>query len=342
MNKNSVSDYCCPRTKQPLSIKEILEEQGDNIIAGILISASGNEYEIKEGIPNFTININDERNHYALNLFREKAKEYDKYQHLSFQTFLQDENKVRNAIIDKLCLEEDSKVLEVNAGTGRDSLLIQQRLSEKGTLHVQDISVEMLELCSEKLKEGKARTEINRSNAIHLPYYDNTFDAVYSFGGVGMNTYTDNKVALAEIVRVTKPGGRIAIGGLSIAPWLRDSLFAKILINHNEHYANDIKLNDIPAEARELNLKWILSGAGFMIDFTKGGKEPEADFHYEIPGVRGGTLYNRYFGQLEGVTPETKKLAQEARKQLGISMHEWLDELIKREAEKILNNKNEI
>jgi len=204
---------------------------------------------------------------------------------------------------------------------------------------VQDISREMLLICQEKLKNVDVETEVHQGNASKLPYAAQTFDAVYSFGGVGMNTYSNNKEAIAEMVRVTKIGGRIVFGGLSLAPWLRSTHFAKVLINHNSHYANDILLNDLPIQARNLNLNWILEGAGFVVDFTVGSGEPKANFDYQIPGPRGGTLLTRYMGNLEGVTPETKNLALKAREKLGVSMHQWLEDLIKREAEKVLIDK---
>lgn len=325
MKEELLNDYVCPQTKSKLQFTN-----------GILLSKEGIEYKIQDGIPCFIIYSDMEKNDYAINLFKAKADDYDKYQHLSFETFYQNETEVRNSMIDRLDLKPDSRVLEVNAGTGRDSVLIAKRLSNKASLHVQDISIDMLKKLKEKMVDVEIPLFINQSNACKLPYPDKVFDAVYSFGGVGMNTYADNKQVLAEIIRVTKPCGKIVIGGLSLAPWLRSTSFGKILINHNPHYANEINFADLPIEARELNLSWILSGAGFVIDFKVGEGEPEANFDYEIPGIRGGTHKTRFYGQLEGVTPETKELALKAREKAGISMHKWLDDIVKREAKKIL------
>lgn len=338
MKKDLLDYLVCPKTKSNLALKNeiynnsLLEE-------GILTNKEGDEYKIENGIPNFITNNDIIKNDYAINLFKEKVNDYDKYQHLSFETFYKNETDVRNLMIDKLNLNPASCVLEVNAGTGRDSVLIAKRLSANASLHVQDISIDMLKVLKEKIKDINVPLLISQGNACNLPYADNTFDAVYSFGGVGMNVYADNKEVLAEIVRVTKPEGKVVIGGLSLAPWLRKTTFGKILINHNQHYANDIILTDLPVEARDVNLSWILSGAGFVLDFVIGEGEPEANFDYEIPGVRGGTHRTRFYGQLEGVTPETKQLALKAREKIGKSMHKWLDEIVKREAKKILDEK---
>lgn len=336
MQKDLLNYIVCPKTKSKLILKKITQSDNNEITEGVLKSENDTEYEIIKGIPSFIVYNDLEKNNYAINLFKEKAAEYDKYQHLSFETFYQKEEDVRNSMIDKLELKTDATVLEVNAGTGRDSVLIAKRLSDKASLHVQDISIDMLMRLKEKVVDLDVPVSITQSNACKLPYQDDIFDAVYSFGGVGMNTYADNKQVLSEIIRVTKPGGKVVVGGLSLAPWLRETTFGKILINHNTHYANEINFADFPIEARELNLSWILSGAGFVIDFKVGEGEPEANFDYEIPGIRGGTHKTRYYGKLEGVTPDTKELALKAVKKTGLSMHKWLDKLVEKEAKKIL------
>lgn len=339
MKITSITNYRCPISLSELELDQTSIINGGKVEDGALVSGKiEKKYLIKDGIPDFTVynEKEKEKNEYAITLFREKAKEYDKFQHLSFETFYENETNVRNSIIDKLNLNKGSHVLEINAGTGRDSILISKRLSKDGLLHVQDISRDMLEVCVNKFQNSEVPLEIHQGDACKLPYPDKIFDAVYSFGGVGMNTYSNNKEAIAEMVRVTKTGGRIVFGGLSLAPWLKNTFFGKVLINHNPHYENEISFNDLPIQARNLNLNWILAGAGFVIDFSVGEGEPSANFEYEIPGSRGGTHLTRYLGNLEGVTPETKKLALKAREKTGISMHKWLDELIRKEAEKIL------
>jgi len=337
MKIGSLEIFRCPDTGNKLFVKSKNQVEGSKLEDGQLkVKSTGKIYNVIKGIPQFLEMPEDVKNDYATNLFKEKAKDYDAYQHLSFETFYENETEVRNKLIDRLHLKSNSSVLEVNAGTGRDSVLIAKRLTKNSNFHVQDLSWEMLELCKLKLADLEVPFEIHQGNACKLPYANKTFDAVYSFGGVGMNTYADNKIAIAEMVRVTKVGGKIVFGGLSLAPWLRETVFGKILVNHNPHYANEISFKDFPVEARSLNINWILSGAGFVIDFTVGQGEPSANFDYEIPGPRGGTHKTRFYGQLEGVTEQTKELAQKAREKLGVSMHSWLDELVKKEALKIL------
>ena len=99
---------------------------------------------------------------------------------------------------------------------------------------------------------------------------------------------------------------------------------------------NNFSLEDIPVEARNVNLSWILHGVVYCMEFEVGEGEPDADFDFDIPGKRGGTLRTRYYGKLEGVSPETKRLAQEAREKLDISMYEFLNQSIQKAANDIL------
>lgn len=317
---------CDPITKGELEFKD-----------HSLVNSDGDKYEIKNGIPILLELTDRRRNEYALNLFHQKADVYDKYQHLSFETFNLDENDVRNSLIDKLRLRGNERVLELNAGTGRDSLLINQRLLGGGKLCVQDISFEMLSVLTDKLKND---VYVTQSNAEALPYKDNTFEGVYSFGGVGMNAYSDTNKIMSEIVRVSKRGARIVIGGLGMAPWLYDTEFGRILINHNNHYANVFDLSTVPVEARDVEFNWILNGAGFCVSFTIGEGEPDANFDYQIPGVRGGTLRTRYYGRLEGVAPETKDKLTIVREKLGISMYDLLNGVLNEYCQKILAEDN--
>lgn len=324
LDKRFLEALCDPQTKGALEI------QGEK-----LVNSQGISYEINNGIPNFNVITNDKKNNYALNLFEKVASTYDDYHNLNFDTFKQDEECVRNAMIDKLNpARSHIRVLELNAGTGRDSVLIKKRMSADSQLHVQDISKEMLDVLREKFKEDSVF--ITQSNACALPYKDNTFDAIYSFNGVGMGIYTDVNIQMSEICRVAKKGAKVVIGGWGIAPWLYNTEFANVLINQNKHYMNKFDFSCLPVEARNVEVQWILNGAGCSIQFEVGEGEPEADFDIDIPGARGGTLRTRYYGKLEGVSPETKELALKAREKLDISMYEFLNRTIFEAAKKII------
>ena len=271
----------------------------------------------------------------ALDFYEGRSDAYDKYLHLTFQTYGEDEEKVRNKMIDLLEIQKESKVLEVACGTGRDSILIEKKLGPQGQLCLTDISQDMISKAYNKLQDSEKNIFFATANAIHLPFPDNYFDSLFSFGGLG--EFSDPSLFFKEAVRVCKKGAKIVVGDENLPIWQRDTLFGKILSNYNKQFLAEVPFEALPKEAREVKCEWIIGGVFYLINFKVGEGEPYANFDFEIPGVRGGTHKTRFYGNLEGVSEETKLAAIKAREKLGISMHNWLDELIKREAQKILD-----
>jgi hypothetical protein len=143
------------------------------------------------------------------------------------------------------------------------------------------------------------------------------------------------------MIRVVKPGGKIVVGDENMPVWLRETEFGKILMNSNPHYKYDLPIDLIPVAARNVSIDWVIGGVFYIISFVKGSGEPYADFDFQIPGIRGGTHRTRFYGHLEGLSPETIDLAKKARKATNQSMFDWLESAVKAAALKDLN-KNEI
>jgi len=297
-----------------------------------LIDEDENIYPFIKNIPDLTfpreLEIHDQK---VKDFYNSRAEVYDKFLPLTFKTYFKNELEVRNDFITALNINKGNKVLEVACGTGRDSELIAKKLGTNGELCLQDISPLMLKKCIERLKDNPIKTHFCVSNACYLPFPSRYFDATYSFGGLG--EFSDIRKSLMEMVRVTKLGGKIVVGDESMPPWLRETEFSKILTTTNPQFEAELPLNQIPIEARELRLRWVIGGVFYLIDFEVGNGEPDADFDFEIPGERGGTYRTRYEGQLEGVTKEVKKLAYDAIRKKGISMHKWLDNIVRQAAQ---------
>lgn len=320
--------FICPQTHQALST---IEEPGGKKLK----TNNGIEYKFINGFADLTYPpVLGTRGKETLEFYENRANVYDKFLYQTFKTHNEDEHATRNGFIDKLNLKADSKVLEIACGTGRDSELIAKRLGKKGQLVLQDISPSMLSICKEKLSAHNIDKVFCISNAAYLPFPDKYFDATYSFGGLG--EFPDIKRSMAEMVRVTKTGGKIVVGDESMPPWLRNTYFSKVLSKTNPQFLAEVPLKDMPVEARKFTLQWVIGGVFYLIDFEVGDGEPLGNFDYEIEGPRGGTLRTRYEGELEGVTKETKELAYKAAKAKGLSMHQWLETLVKEAAKKDL------
>ena len=328
MNRAMLSRFRAPETGEEL----FPENDGDreDISEGFVRSASGSRFPIHNGIIDLshprTLAPPDER---ARSFYEGRVEDYDRYLHLTFDTFGESEDAVREAMVDRLELKPDSRVLEVGAGSGRDSAHIVRRVP-RGEFIGTDISPSMLSACKSRLQGAETRFELAVANASHLPFPDDSFDALFQFGGVG--EFSDIRRFFREAVRVVRPGGRVVAGDESMPVWLRNTEFSRLLTFTNPQYAAPLPLEHLPIEARDVCVRWIIGGTFYLIDFTVGEGEPNADFDFVIPGPRGGTRRTRLYGQLEGVTPETKLLAQEACQRRNISMHEWLEEVVREAA----------
>lgn len=327
--------YICPVLHSELNL-QVETIENNEIKRGFWINDQGHSYPIVNNVPNFIHpKILGELQQEQLDYYQTIAEDYDQVQHLTFDIQNENEAKVRASNISRLKLTPSSKILEVACGTGRDSAIIAKQLNESGALYLQDLSLAMLSQCQQRLKEVQVPVHYSLGNASYLAFPDNFFDAVYSFGG--LNVFDDKKKSLKEMVRVTKLGGRIVVGDESMPPWLYETEFGQILLNNNKLFKISLPLEEMPVEARDVCVRWIIGGVYYLIDFTVGEGEPTANFDMEIPGVRGGTLNSRYFGQLEGVSNETKRLAIEAAKNKGQSLHQWLTDTVLKSASKDLD-----
>ena len=97
-------------------------------------------------------------------------------------------------------------------------------------------------------------------------------------------------------------------------------------------FGADLPLSQLPVEARDTEIQYVIGQTFYLISFTVGDGEPRANFDFEIPGVRGGTYRTRLEGKLEGVSPEAKKLAKTAAVKTGESLHAWLDRVVRNAA----------
>lgn len=261
---------------------------------------------------------------------------YDAALDWQFAALHEDEDAVREQMVDMLHLEPGFRVLEVGCGTGRDSHRLARKLGADGELFLQDLSPNMVRACARRMAEQDrglsfpCRLSFAIANACYLPFPDGHFDAVFHFGG--FNEFSDQRRAAAEFARVAKPSGLVLFGDESVGPWLRAAEFGRIVIANNPLFAHTLPLEALPLCARDVTLRWMMGNCFYVITFRKGDGPPPLDLDLPHQGWRGGTMRSRYFGVLEGVTPEAKELARQGAAAAGVSIHEWLDRLVRRQA----------
>ncbi len=342
MNRSSLRAFRCPLTKGPLRV-DVESALGDEVVSATLVSPEGRRYPVRRGMP-FLVDPArapaDREERHSEAYYQAASQLYDRGMDWLFRSFHEDEARVREGMIDLLGLRGGERVLETGTGTCRDSAGIAARLGPDGELYMQDLSPNMLEIGRDKfhalVQAGRitCRGEFLVGDAVCLPFASGFFDAAYHFGG--LNLFADRKQAITEMARVVRVGGKVVVGDEGLGPWHRRTEYGEILLNSNRLYQHDAPLDCLPECAREVCARWILGNAFYLIDFRVGEGAPPLDLDMPIVGKRGGTHRTRFYGQLEGVTLEAKKLALEAAGRAGLSVHEWLDRAVRHEAERAL------
>lgn len=102
----------------------------------------------------------------------------------------------------------DEIILDVAAGTGEPGLTIATKL-DGGKVIITDLSEDMLDIAREHATLRSIKNiETRACDVCELPFDDNTFDAISC--RMGFMFFPDMQLAANEMVRVLKPGGRIA------------------------------------------------------------------------------------------------------------------------------------
>jgi ubiquinone/menaquinone biosynthesis C-methylase UbiE len=255
-----------------------------------------------------------------------RVSAYEENLHLTFDTHFVHEESLRRELIQNVITDSTRTILDLGGGTGRDAVLIDEYASPGGVAVLHDASESMLGVAKSKLSSSNLQWRLVHAPAAPLIYRDESFDCVYSFGG--FNEFGDARTALAEIVRVTKVGGKILLVDEGFAPWLRDSEIYRVLSLTNAQFHAEAPIASLPSSASAVQLSWLMNGSFWCLALTRGTDDPHVNFDLAIPGERGGTHRSRYFGSLEGVEPNLRSAVYELAKNRGLSRYAALTEAL--------------
>ena len=193
-------------------------------------------------------------------------------------------------------VKKEASVLELGAGAG---VFSKELVALAGNLIVSDISEEQLAINKLKMTELGLEGRIEKFlllDITDLNYIDNNhYDVVTCVGGALNYTFDKEQVAIAEMLRVTKPGGVVILGvmslinslmrylpaivdeknqfGIGATKWLMDTGIqdAEHYPVDNKHYVHMMKSNEIDALFESQNVQVIEKRAAGL--FSMAGEE---------------------------------------------------------------------
>lgn len=101
------------------------------------------------------------------------------------------------------------KALDVAGGTGDLALALSKRVGAEGRVVLTDINLAMLERGRDRMLDRGLNVPALQCDAERLPFHSDSFDCVTI--GFGLRNVTHKELALAEMLRVLRPGGRLVV-----------------------------------------------------------------------------------------------------------------------------------
>jgi ubiquinone/menaquinone biosynthesis C-methylase UbiE len=102
-----------------------------------------------------------------------------------------------------------ARILDVGCGTGDDALAMAELVGSCGQIVGLDYSPSLIEEAHQRVKDGALPVDFTSGDVHRLDFPDNSFDGCRA-DRVFMHL-RDREQALAEMIRVTRPGGRIVV-----------------------------------------------------------------------------------------------------------------------------------
>jgi SAM-dependent methyltransferase len=119
-----------------------------------------------------------------------------------------------HTLLDRLGVEDGMDMLDVATGTGNVAIPAARSGARVSGL---DLTPQLLEVARERAEQTGVQVSWVEGDAEQLPFADGSFDRVSSCFGVIFAPR--HRIATSELVRVTRPGGRVAV-----AAWTPEGL----------------------------------------------------------------------------------------------------------------------
>lgn len=216
-------------------------------------------YPVVDGIPWLLAEdrLSELDRHFQQEYGEETARKYDVMIRLQSLLIGCWEPAERRRMVNLLDVPEGARILEIAVGTGSNLRWLSRLAGRSGEIVAVDLSLAMMRVAQQLAKALPSPVHFVRGDACHLPFADDTFDAVFHFGG--LNTFGDMGAALREMVRVAKPGAPIVAGDEGMSEARRRTWLGRRLGRMNQLNLCRPPFAEVPwdqVEAFELHWAW--------------------------------------------------------------------------------------
>jgi ubiquinone/menaquinone biosynthesis C-methylase UbiE len=247
-----------------------------------------------------------------LEVWRESARYWTKHSETIHQMFA----PLTRALIERAGIHKGQTVLDIAGGAGEPSLTIAETVGSEGSVTCTDGVAEMVEAArAGAQRRGLTNVQFRQCAADSLPFADNSFDVVVS--RLGMMFVPDPVVALRGMLRVLKPGGRLAFavwGKSDVNPFCY--LVTRVMDQHVKSPAADPDAPNAFRFAEPGKLTGVMTEAG-AIDV----EETVVTFDLEAP------ISARQFWAMRSQTSDTlreklKELSADEQAQIAVEVEQ--------------------
>jgi O-methyltransferase/aklanonic acid methyltransferase len=135
--------------------------------------------------------------------------------------------EVYDSVVARAKIAEGSSVLDVGTGTGEVALRLSSLVGRKGSVVAIDAETKMLQIAKRKARDrGFRNLKFRKTSMEAMDLPDRSFDTVV--GNYSLCCVMDYKAALAECLRVLKPGGRMTYNHMGPSDPLASQVIVKI------------------------------------------------------------------------------------------------------------------